>query len=162
MATARRTHAQSAKRGRLSLPLPPTPGACAGAPSCGGRVAFCACPAVGACATRLGPAPPGPAPPVGAWPPRRTDALERVSALTAMADPTTQSPFVSSSSSSGQSQPQLGGCGAAGSAFCADPPASSSSSQPVSLFAASPGKSPPRHTFLHPPGRKMSRWGGRL
>ncbi|XP_010569477.1 reticulon-3 isoform X2 [Haliaeetus albicilla] len=38
-----------------------------------------------------------------------------------MADPTTQSPFVSSSSSSssGQSQPQLGGCGAAGSAFCA-------------------------------------------
>lgn len=119
MATSRRAHAQSAKRGCHSLPLPPTPGACAGEPSCGGRLAFRACPAVGACATRLGPAPPGPAPPVGAWPPRRTDALERVSALTAMADPTTQSPFVSSSSSSGQSQPQLGGCGAAGSAFCA-------------------------------------------
>ncbi|XP_064293614.1 reticulon-3 isoform X2 [Phalacrocorax carbo] len=59
-----------------------------------------------------------------------------------MADPATQSPFVSSSSSSSSSfssgQPQVGGCGGAGSASCADPPASSSSSQPVSLFAASP------------------------
>ncbi|XP_053908538.1 reticulon-3 [Cuculus canorus] len=73
-------------------------------------------------------------------PPLRRFALPRGFALAVMAEPALQAPCVSSSSSSSPSsgQSQVGGCeGGAGSASCADPPVSSSSSQPVSLFPAS-------------------------